>query len=698
MAKQAKQISDVPRVAPAPATPANLFTRRRKAFVWLALLLIALAILRSAISTRLDGFTIDEAYHIAAGVSYVKYHDFRINPEHPPLVKLWVGIVMYATGFRLDSLRQFNDKPGERTFANLAVFRQNDPDFVQRRARVAMYGLNGLLLLALAFALERVFSAGVSLGTLLFLAIDPTVAAHLPVVMTDLPAALLSTTTVVLAARAFRDWIWIDLDACSAFLGLALAAKHSAPVVAVGVALVGAALAVIQPLELPRHSRWYRIAKLGAVLGGAMVVLWASYMFRYSESPTGPESFNRPLVEKINDVASPTYRAMLATMTTTHVVPRAYLWGFADTIRAGLEGREIPQLIFGKVYDFRGPRYFFPAMIAVKVPIGLILVMLIGLFLFFARRIPPDWILPCAIVLIVAVLFLLVLSRGATYAGIRHALPVVVMLSVFAGISFDVALSSKAQQLKIVVAIGFVAAVASALPQMRPWEYFNEFVGGASNAYNLFSDEGVNLGQRSKELVEYYKRELKPNALRPVCLYWIWDEEQVARGIDCLGSDEKRDAALIELPERSGTIFAGPSDFIATRYWDSSALRKAKPAERLGNLFIFRGTLSLPGQAASEFYWRGIRSIYGEKPNDAEAEEALRRSVELDPTAYFVHIQLGNLYLKSRTREQCVRAYSEALKYAPESPEIRSALQNQIQRVSREDLAQVNPMRDPHME
>src|SRR5277367_1750197 len=147
----AKQIPDVPRLSAAPATPANLFTTRRNAFVWLGLLLVALAIVRSAISTRLDGFTIDEAYHIAAGVSYVKYHDFRINPEHPPLVKLWVGSVLAMTGFRLDSLRQFNDKPGERDYANLAVFRQNDPDSVQRRARVAMYGLNGLLLLAFAF-------------------------------------------------------------------------------------------------------------------------------------------------------------------------------------------------------------------------------------------------------------------------------------------------------------------------------------------------------------------------------------------------------------------------------------------------------------------------------------------------------------------------------------------------------------------
>jgi hypothetical protein len=60
-------------------------------FVLVLLLLVSGAIVRSAISTRLDGFTIDEPYHIATGVSYVRYADFRINPEHPPLVKLWAG-------------------------------------------------------------------------------------------------------------------------------------------------------------------------------------------------------------------------------------------------------------------------------------------------------------------------------------------------------------------------------------------------------------------------------------------------------------------------------------------------------------------------------------------------------------------------------------------------------------------------------
>src|SRR5713101_294266 len=86
-------------------------------FTLLLLLLIGGAIVRSAIATRLDGFTIDEAYHITAGVSYVRYGDFRINPEHPPLIKLWVGSLISLTGFHLNGIRSFTDKADEREFA-----------------------------------------------------------------------------------------------------------------------------------------------------------------------------------------------------------------------------------------------------------------------------------------------------------------------------------------------------------------------------------------------------------------------------------------------------------------------------------------------------------------------------------------------------------------------------------------------------
>jgi hypothetical protein len=313
-------------------------------FVLLVALLVGLGILRSAIATRLDGFTIDEAYHIAAGVSYLRYGDFRVNPEHPPLVKLWVGSIISSTGFHLDPLRKFIDKTDERVFTEENVFRKNDPDSVQRRARAAMFILNGLLLMVLAFVLERNFGARAALGALLFLVIDPTVAANLPVVMTDLPVALLSAMAVVFATRAFLRWIWTDLAICSLFLGLDLAAKHSAPVVLLSVMAIGAGLAIFRPVNQPEDSRLRRFGKLIIVLAGALAVLWSFYFFRYAESRTSEEQFNRPLAGKIADVGTPSYHLVLSAMAATHVVPRAYLWGFADTIYAGMEGRAYPQL------------------------------------------------------------------------------------------------------------------------------------------------------------------------------------------------------------------------------------------------------------------------------------------------------------------------------------------------------------------
>jgi len=666
-------------------------------FLWIVLLLVGLGILRSAITTRLDGFTIDEAYHIAAGVSNVKYRDFRINPEQPPLVKLWVGSVIVATGFHMDPLRQFSDKPDERKFTQELVFQENDPDSVQRRARTAMFVLNGLLLICLTFAIKKTFSAGVALGALLFLVIDPTVAAHWPVVMTDLPVALCSATAIVLATCAFRDWIWRDLALCSLFLGLALTAKHSGPVVLLTAGAIGVCVAFRRPVTLAGDTRWRRMLKVVGVMAGALLVLWASYLFHYEEARTGHDTFNRPLLDKISDVDTPMYHSVLTAMAATHAVPRAYLWGFADTIRAGMEGRPFPQLIFGRVYVRRGPRYFFPAMIALKLPIGLSILIALGLGLFFGRRLPVDWNFPASIILAAAILFLLVLVAGATYAGIRHALPVVVLLSSFAGIFAEHAITFYSRRMQAVAAIGYLLAIVSAVPVMRPWEYFNEIVG-TRNGYKYFSDEGVDLGQRTKELAAYYRKVLKPTGQMGDILYDSSEEELKGREVEYLGRDRKRDRDTIIQPDRSGTIFVGVGYLIPTAYWDRPALRAATPISRFGNLFIYQGTFHLPANPAGFLYFEALEKLYAVKPDAAAAEKDLQQSVTLDPAVFFAHIELANLLLNRGARDEALREYAQALRYAPADPGIRQPIEAQIQRVWSEPAGSVRALRNPFLE
>jgi hypothetical protein len=183
------------------------------------------AAIRSAVATRLDGFTLDEAYHVTAGVAYARTGDYRLNPEHPPLTKLWVGAWLTDESFQLPPFRALQDKPDERDFTNEAVFLKNDPDRVQRRVRAAMLTLHALLLFAFALAAWRALGRAVAFAALAYLVIDPTVAAHLPVVMTDLSVALLATTALLLSVLAFRSWRAVDLTLASLALGLALGSQ-----------------------------------------------------------------------------------------------------------------------------------------------------------------------------------------------------------------------------------------------------------------------------------------------------------------------------------------------------------------------------------------------------------------------------------------------------------------------------------------
>jgi len=667
-------------------------------FSLILLLLVGSAIVRSAVATRLDSFTLDEAYHIAAGVSYVTRNDFRLNPEHPPLVKLWVGTVMSLTGFHLSPFRQMHDKFDERRFAQQDVFLNNDPDSVQRRSRLAMWALNGLLLVTLGFALRRVFNRTIALGTILFLAIDPTVAAHFPVVMTDLPVALLAATTITLASQLLRAWQWKDVCLCLLALGLTLSAKHSGLVIWMFVALAGMSLAIFPLRQSNVQLVPRRLLKLSVVLLGALVVLWALYSFRFHESRDGSETFNRLLTDKIADVESPAYRLALHQMAFLHAMPRAYIWGLADTVHAGLEGRAISQLAFGRLYYNKAPRFFFPGVLAVKLPIGLSILGLLGVWFFVRRRLPSDWEMPLLTMLAALVWFLAVLSSGATYGGVRHALPVLALFSIFGGVTAHVTLSSGSKAMNAVAILALLAACVSALPAVRPWEYYNEFVGGNSNAYQYFDDEGIDLGQRAKELANYYQQNVFPSREIPYIDYWAWDEELQSRGVDWVGHNPTRDQQMVLSPIRSGTTLAD-AKFLGRRlWWDAGSLRVAKPIARFGNLLVFRGNFNLPGKTSAALYDAALQKIFTEKAELQAAESMLKQAAALDPEAFFVNVELGNVRLRLGSRDGALSAYQAALQHVPNDPSLRQSIEHQIQRVSVDSLDQIPALHDPGLE
>jgi tetratricopeptide (TPR) repeat protein len=273
------------------------------------------------------------------------------------------------------------------------------------------------------------------------------------------------------------------------------------------------------------------------------------------------------------------------------------------------------------------------------------------------------------------------------------------LLSVFGGFALHAAVVSPSRWLKGIVALAFVAAGLSAVPVLRPWEYYNEFVGGTANAYLYFNDEGVDVYQRHLEIARYYHQVLEPVHEIPFLQYIPYDEEAEYLHLDWVGHDMKRDEPYFQNPVFSGTIIVearslGPSPFL-----DWSALRAAKPITRFGDVLVFRGSYNIAPILADDRYYRARVELFSDKPDLAKAERLFRQASDLDPSGFYYFIELGNIYLNRGSRDQAVEAFTSARDHAPLGSRFRNELENQLHILnSSVPTSQVPRLRDPALE
>ncbi|WP_437569861.1 tetratricopeptide repeat protein [Sorangium sp. So ce542] len=661
----------------------------------LALLLVA-GLVRSWITTSRDSFQLDEAWHAAAGASYARTGDFRLNPEHPPLVKLWVGMALPEARFAMPAFRPMEDKEAERAFINEAVYRLNDPDVVQKRVRIAMLALSALMLLGVALSVRRVFGAAVSLAALALLVLDPSIVAHMPVVLTDLPLALLSSIVFLQASVALRTFRAGDLALLSLCLGLTLASKHSGIVPALGLALL--AVPAIWLAE-PRGGRaWLgRAGRVAAVFAGAYVMLWAFYGFRFLESPGVDPSvvtFNRPLASKIADLSSPTHRALLGLVADGHLLPRAYIWGLADILRAGIDGRHDSLFVLGKLFQGTTPWYTFPVVLLVKIPLGVLALAIAGVVLLARRDGIPAWRSAGLVWLGWGAFYLCFLIRGNSgYAGIRHALPVIVVAAVLAALAVIHAASSGPRWWRAGAAVALLGALVSAWPRMRPWEYYNELVGGSSEAWRYFADDGLDNSQRARELAAYYDEHVRGTGQRAYDYYGVAGEEAEARGLVFDSLDDPSDSDRL-----SGTVFMVTREMSPRPSYDKAVFRDREPVARFGNLMVFQGEFQIPWLRADR-RWERISAAQAANPPDLETVAVLLEQIaSIYPQDTRASFELGNLLLERGSPERARAAYQRALDYTPAGDGIADALKRQIEQLSRGEIAGVRPLRNPWLE
>lgn len=691
------------------ATP--LSSPSRALGVMLLMALVLLAILRSQYGTRLDSFTIDEPWHIVAGASYVRTGDWRINPEHPPLAKLWVGALTPPAVLSLPPFEPLVDKTQEREWVERIVYLDNDALAVQQRARLAMFAFNGLLLLLAGLLVWRVFGLVAASAVLGLAALEPTLAAHMPLVMTDLPLGL----TLLLAACASgllaSDWRWRSVLLTGLAMGLALSSKHSA---LAGLATLGLGLVAVLLWQARRSSARESLLRLGKLTATALLavaVLWAHYGLRFHTSPDGGDPLNREIGAKIEDLKRPLLRELLTVADSYRLLPRPYLWGLADTLRAGVDGRgQSTHLLWGRQYLGEHPWHIWPSQIVSKLPLATLLMLALALVVLLRGRLDRSERFGLLMVLLMAGgHFAALASSQGAYGGIRHALPVVFAMLLLIALALrqivielrEPAVARRARLHAATFGLLLVALLAATLPEPRIFEFHNRLAGGSENAWRYFSNEGLDMGQRFHEIRAFHDDVVLAGDLP---FFGGRSRQSEGAGLRNRNLVESLDDDNVE-GIYDGYFLVPMSALVAWPQWawdPEKFYAETEEVFRAGYMHVRKGRIRDPRARANSIASRLFDYIYRDNGDDWEL--VIRRGREVlegNPRQVAGHIELGNAHLRLGQRAEALAAYQAFVdqRLIPMDPGIVDTVRRQIARIEgSESLAEVGPMRSPFVE
>lgn len=143
--------------------------------------------------SREESPIMDELAHIPAGYGYVKYFDYRLNPEHPPLVKMIAALPLTFLNltFNTESASWATAVNGQWDAGTEFLYRSgNDPDTIVQWARIGPMLLTLILIFFIYLWASQLLGAWWGLLPATLFALSPTVLAHGHFVTTDIGAAL----------------------------------------------------------------------------------------------------------------------------------------------------------------------------------------------------------------------------------------------------------------------------------------------------------------------------------------------------------------------------------------------------------------------------------------------------------------------------------------------------------------------------
>lgn len=488
---------------------------RTSTFVAAFLLLVYAAQVIHAI--RGQSLTWDEGDHIFAGYEQWKTHDYGLNPEHPPMVKMTATLPLLGLPLNVPKLqgRYFKSEAylSGREFlfrngaANGGRYEAADLTF---RVRLAAF-VFGLFAAVMVFASAReMFSPLAGIAALTLFVFEPTLLAHSAYVTTDMAASGGFLATV------YAFWRWSNRPTAARVVvmglawGLALAAKHST-VLLLPMLLALAVVVVVERTRGGDASRGAFIKReslraagavvgpvVGAIVGAglvACVVLWAWYGFHYQARP-GSLVLAPSLAEYVVPLAPREAKGILL-LAKFHLLPESYLYGLADV---RLMANDMPSYFFGHVYA-HGVWFYFPTLLLIKMTLAML--VLLGLCGFLAARGELGSRKTLLFLTAPPAIYLLVAMDSHLNIGARHVMPVFVFSCVLCGAALAV-LCERGGGWRVLAGVLVLAHVGTSLAVSPNYmAYANEAWGGPKQTHRFLSDSNVDWAQQLPAVAAY---------------------------------------------------------------------------------------------------------------------------------------------------------------------------------------------------
>jgi hypothetical protein len=458
--------------APVGTTVSTGFLTRPAGWAVCLSLLLGIALLRIASTYHVFNATIDEASHIAGGIEWWDTGKYTLETKHTPLARVSVALGPYLAGMRWMGFKKWQD-----TFPILSATGNYWHNLTLGRIGVLPYFI--VATLVVFFWTKRLFGVTAAVLAAAVFTQLPTILAHSSVATTDVALTAMFCWSLYSFTRWLRDPNVRTAAQFGVATGLALGTKLSTVVF-----LPACAVPILVMYARSGSQNWRAVLRsFGIVCVCGFFALWTVY--RFSHVPlTQATGVPDRVAAKVFGKSSSMTRAAHAVASHVPVPMPEFFDGIRnlrDQNHAGTRGYLFGQIRIG------GWWYFFFAALALKTPIAVLLLAIVGSVValrhYWADREHWEIAAPFA-----AFAMIMLCSTPARLdSGVRYVLPVFVFLSILAAFGLTTLWAHDKRRLMwrtTAVVLFAWLTVSSALAHPDYLAYFNEF-GGSDPSHKI---------------------------------------------------------------------------------------------------------------------------------------------------------------------------------------------------------------------